>query len=61
MNYLNCPNCGQSDGADDLILYSDVEDIFSDKIIVREKRRCDICGHEYEVFIHYNFVYESYA
>ena len=61
MNYLNCPSCGQSDGADDLILSSIVDEIFSDEVIIKETRRCDICGHVYEVFIHYDFAYESYA
>ena len=53
--------CGQSDGHDDAVLSRDLECSEYDlsKVVIRETRRCDICGRKYVVLVHYERTYEK--
>lgn len=56
-----CPQCGLSDGCDDIIVSTRIIDqtYNGDLITILEERRCDICGKLYKVKMHYNLGYEE--
>lgn len=60
--YMQCPNCGLSDGNDDKILSSRVIDksYNGEEITILEERQCDICQKQYRVKMHYTLEYEEY-
>lgn len=54
-------SCGQSDGNDDIVLNRDIEysECDGSEILIRETRKCDICGNKYVVLVHYKRMYEK--